>query len=874
MIYLCCDDERRRTAVRNHPTINGIDFLEVSDDPADPLEQRQRTLIVHFLKDLMHGSVKAENIRIDGGERIREIAVNTVAEGSLTSPPLGPTVLVVDVSERGDFSTYTLRLVADPHSDEPPDGFDPILSAVDFSFKANCPANIDCRPQRVCPPQSHTEPEISYLAKDYASFRQLMLDRLALLMPQWKERSPADLGIALVELLSYVGDYLSYQQDAVGTESYLGTARRRTSVRRHVRLVDYPMHDGRNARVWVHVEATTSGDGLTLKRGKDRETTKLLTGVGSLKGVAVVPQGSRGFENAMTERPQVFELLHDLTIFRAHNQMKFYTWGARECCLPKGTTRAALDGAFQQLSAGDVLVLVENRGAQTGEIQDADPSRRHAVRLIKVRVTSDPVGGQFKPQPDNSAVPVTEIEWSKADALPFPLCVSSLVGTNFFDDCALALGNMVLADHGQTFTDIPEDINADMGLVTTSLEPPVVPAPLPALVRVVPSSGGRCEAATITPTPVRYRPRVKQSPITQAAPYDPALPPQSARSTCLLSFEEPAGFPVPEITLKARPDSNDVWEPLRELLNTDGTDQAFVVEVESDGRAYLRFGDGQLGMRPAEGAKFLATYRIGNGSAGNVGADSIRHLVTSDAAFLDLTDPKILSVSNPLPAIGGLDAESIEHVRQNAPSAFRRQERAVTPADYEELTTRPDVAERCGLDIQRSAATLRWTGSWPTVFLTVDRLGGKTVDSDFKTNLRQCLERYRMAGQDLEVAAPGNVSLEIEMAVCIKLGYFFEDVQEALLRVFSNRLQPDGSRGLFHPDNFTFGQPVLLSRIIAAAQAVTGVASVVVNKFQRQGLDSDEALNSGRLEVGSHEIARLDNDPNFPERGIFSLKRI
>jgi hypothetical protein len=45
--------------------------------------------------------------------------------------------------------------------------------------------------------------------------------------------------VALVETLAYVGDHLSYTQDAVATEAYLGTARRRTSLRRHARLLDY-----------------------------------------------------------------------------------------------------------------------------------------------------------------------------------------------------------------------------------------------------------------------------------------------------------------------------------------------------------------------------------------------------------------------------------------------------------------------------------------------------------------------------------------------------------------------------------------------------------------------------------------------------------
>ena len=36
-----------------------------------------------------------------------------------------------------------------------------------------------------------------------------------------------DVGVMLVDLLAYVGDQLSYYQDAVATEAYLGTARQR-----------------------------------------------------------------------------------------------------------------------------------------------------------------------------------------------------------------------------------------------------------------------------------------------------------------------------------------------------------------------------------------------------------------------------------------------------------------------------------------------------------------------------------------------------------------------------------------------------------------------------------------------------------------------
>ena len=50
--------------------------------------------------------------------------------------------------------------------------------------------------------------------------------------------------MTMVELLAYAGDLLHYRLDAVATEAFLDTARLRTSVRRHARLVDYRMHDG------------------------------------------------------------------------------------------------------------------------------------------------------------------------------------------------------------------------------------------------------------------------------------------------------------------------------------------------------------------------------------------------------------------------------------------------------------------------------------------------------------------------------------------------------------------------------------------------------------------------------------------------------
>ena len=200
-------------------------------------------------------------------------------------------------------------------------------------------------------------------------------------------------------------------------------------------------------------------------------------------------------------------------------------------------------------------------------------------------------------------------------------------------------------------------------------------------------------------------------------------------------------------------------------------------------------------------------------------------------------------VRNPRPAEGGIDPETATEVRAYAPAAFRTQERAVTEADYAEVTERHP-------GVQRATATFRWTGSWHTVFITVDRVGGLPVDADFEESIRQHVERYRMAGHDLEVDGPRYVSLEIEMHVCADPNYFREDVKQELLELFSNRVLPDGRLGLFHPDRFTFAQTVYLSPLIAAAQATPGVTSVTGHDIPAARLAGQQAAEVRQVGIG------------------------
>jgi hypothetical protein len=868
---LTCQDERRRRTVRDAGR-TGIDYVEVDD-------RDQRNLCVHLFGPFPE-KIDAANVRIEGGRRIRDVQVTSVTTESPSADD-AEECLRVTVDKAGDFSFYTLRVVevSDGRpTDKPLAGFDPRYAQVQFSFKVGCPSDLNCKTEAPCPPPAREEPEISYLAKDYASFRQLMLDRLSLIMPEWQERHVPDIGITLVELLAYVGDYLSYYQDAVGTEAYLDTARQRISVRRHARLVDYQLHEGCNARSWITV-------------GTDQDVTDSSL---RLKDVYFTTGGGDA-------QPEVFEPLVEnpeapLRLHAAHSSILFYTWGDEECCLPRGATTATLkDGwkyekqpepkqvplyeqtARRQQSAehlaspapephqperklhlkkGDILIFEEVIGPKTGEDADADPTRRHVVRLVSVTPGEDPLFTQTIPGfEEELSTPVVEVEWAKEDALPFPVCISARLPApdcTLVTDISVARGNVILVDHGQTI-DPPEDLG-QVGVKTIV---------------------GQCEcegsAIDLTPLPDLFRPPpLKKAPLTYREALTHGTPP-AAR----LLNQDPRKA-LPQIALIGFPglcpepgdgiDPEDpiwAWHPQRDLLDSRSQDQDFVVEIDNDGHAHLRFGDGELGRMPEACMIFRARYRVGNGPAGNVGADTI-----TVPAFRNTASGLTLKPRNPLPARGGAAPEPMAEAKLFAPRAFLKElQRAITADDYARLAERYPKNK-----IQRAGASLRWTGSWYAAQVAIDPLGRETANRRQLDEIKGYLHRYRRMGHDLEVQQARSVPLEIELQVCVLPHYLRGHVEAALLGVLSNRALPDGRLGFFHPDNLTFGEGVYLSSLVAAAQAVPGVESVQVTTLQCLGEGDKGEVRNGLLPVGPLEIAQLDNDPSFPEHGTLKLR--
>src|SRR6185295_8728588 len=327
--------DRRRLAIAHSATQRGLASVEASSAASGYL------LSLHFVPTAESAEPKAA---VPPGLRIGNFSLAVAGGGDpglaiagIEPAPPGGSRLDLKVEETGaragapragNAVVYTLELVGVPNLDR-------FFSAASFTLDGGPPPPVP-EPPAASALAKPAVAAIDYLARDYESFRRLLLERMTLTIPSWSERNPADYGIALVEILAYVADDLAYYQDAVATEAYLSTARLRQSVVRHARLLDYQVSPGHNARTWAQVQVSAP---LLLPLG-----TRIYAEIPGVEPAfdpsEVEDETPEDLANAMT-----FETMADAWLEPGYEAMPIYAWGALDYALPRGATAAALAGS-------------------------------------------------------------------------------------------------------------------------------------------------------------------------------------------------------------------------------------------------------------------------------------------------------------------------------------------------------------------------------------------------------------------------------------------------------------------------------------------------------------------------------------------------
>jgi hypothetical protein len=852
--------------------LNGMRLVLVTLTPTEA------QLAVHFyttheltnlVQDFTTNGVPATRLfPISGGFRL--LAGDAVGQVQVTdiAPTADPSILQLTVAPIGDYSTYTLSV-------EYPN-IDPIFSEIRFKFRPGC-FNTDCAPEWEKALPLPEEPAINYLAKDYDTFRHTMIAAMMQRVPGWQPTSEADLDQVLLELFSVAADELSDYQDRVMNEAYLATARKRVSLARHARLMDYHIHQGNQSSTWLAVtvapnqiftmprqfQVWTEGDyesATTVVFMTQAEAPPLFT-VGTVfqtdldtstisaqfrdrfadAGITLSPnltvtlqELNRSWLLVDTDHLLTFSVIrvgerlqiHAPDMHHLLNQAGLYTWSHAIPSLAAGSTQADLKLTTPGETAatlvqnlirqrpGTHLLIQEWLNPATGEPAGRNPLKRQLLQLLPgdegATALRDPLTNEW----------LVRVKWRPADQLKFNYCFTVNCPTGLVENISLFHGNLVRVYHGRP--------------AAAEFREPGTPA--------------------IPGVPFAYFERTDDG--TERWGTICRLPdrPLSYLNT------PPGGEVPPKSTLAVTVNGGDIWDEVIDLIHSDDSDEAgdrFMVETDELGNSLIRFGNGRNGKRLPTGAIVRCTYQVGLGTGGNIGADS---LVRFDPLFQD----RVVAIWNPFDVTDGRDPEPVTDILRRAPEAYRlRQLRAVTLPDYVNR-----AQELPG--VSRAAARYAWTGSWRTVQVAIDPLGTSTLSDELRQQIARYLDAVRLMGEDLEIRPPRFVPLDIRVALCIHPEYWPEDIRFLLEQEFSEGYTPDGRLAFFHPDRWTFGQPLHASEIIGRIQRIQGVEHVISVQMKRWN-----AATPGTDKIAmvrANEILRVRNDPDHLEDGFIEFK--
>ncbi|MBT0768203.1 putative baseplate assembly protein [Kineosporia sp. J2-2] len=322
-----------------------------------------------------------------------------------------------------------------------------------------------------------------------------------------------------------------------------------------------------------------------------------------------------------------------------------------------------------------------------------------------------------------------------------------------------------------------------------------------------------------------------------------------------------------EHVLVTGPDGDEIWTEVSDFTRSGPYDRHFVWDSASGA---IRFGpavrqpDGWVrrhGAVPAEGATVSVTgYRVGGGAAGNVGA---RTLVAPRTPL-----PYITTVTNLRAATGGSDPETVDEVKVRGPLTLRTGRRAVTSADFEQLTleSSPRIARVRCVPPERPGGPVR--------LLIVPQLlpvqGFRSID-DFALEealleqVTQSLEPRRLVGTRIELTTPYYVGVSVEATIRVAVGRGAAGVRHAAEQLLRSWLDPieGGADGTGWP----FDKDLTAAAIALRLEGVEGVASIEDVCLYEYDLRTGERVGPAR------EVLKPGADSLFLPAGLSVVNR-
>jgi hypothetical protein len=252
-----------------------------------------------------------------------------------------------------------------------------------------------------------------------------------------------------------------------------------------------------------------------------------------------------------------------------------------------------------------------------------------------------------------------------------------------------------------------------------------------------------------------------------------------------------------------------------------------------------------FGQAPAN-TTLTVRYIVGGGTKSNVNANSIKNVVSADY-FGDLTELGVndkrvtdlirstLKVNNPIPAVGGKDAETNQEIKNNGLANFSAQNRAVTAQDYVVRAysmsskygsiSKAYVASENSLNSSSSTDGANNNPFAINLYILSNDSNNRLINTNpaLRYNLRNYLNQYRLLTDSVNLLDGFIINIGVEFGIVAYKNYNKRDVLANCLDTVKNYLSID---------NMQFSQPINLSRLELEIAKIDGVQSVSYLKLK------------------------------------------
>lgn len=253
--------------------------------------------------------------------------------------------------------------------------------------------------------------------------------------------------------------------------------------------------------------------------------------------------------------------------------------------------------------------------------------------------------------------------------------------------------------------------------------------------------------------------------------------------------------------------NDEPWILVNTFAYSSSRDKVYKVEVDEQLRPYIKFGDGQFGMKPEYNATVQASYSLTYGSAGNIATNNF----TTVPQNIQIIDSKI-TINNVIPATGGSDYETFNMLKNHIPLSIKTLGVAITKEDFEA------IAKMVG-GVDKAYANYV-CGRYVEIYITPD--GGGEASSALLDSVEKTISKSKVITTSIEVLSTHKSQVFLDMTITGKKSFKSNDISNQVKKALTTA---------YDYNNSDINKSVRLSDIYALVDNQSMVDYLTINRL-------------------------------------------